>query len=83
MAIRLDKRSFSEALEYLGERDRQLKLIVSRHGPPPMWERKEGFATLVHIIVEQQVSLASAKAAYEKLLVRIESLRSDTGVQQK
>src|SRR5262245_10334355 len=32
-----------------------------------MWGRDEGFATLVHIILEQQVSLASAKAAFDRL----------------
>src|SRR5215831_11240206 len=33
-----------------------------------MWERDPGFPTLVHIILEQQVSLASARAAFDKLL---------------
>ena len=32
-----------------------------------MWERDEGFPTLVHIILEQQVSLASARAAFQRL----------------
>ena len=32
-----------------------------------MWEREPGFPTLVHIILEQQVSLASARAAFDKL----------------
>jgi len=33
-----------------------------------MWERESGFSTLLHIILEQQVSLASARAAHNKLL---------------
>jgi len=33
-----------------------------------MWEREAGFSTLLHIILEQQVSLASARAAHTKLL---------------
>jgi DNA-3-methyladenine glycosylase II len=33
-----------------------------------LWERETGFHTLVHIILEQQVSLASAKAAYDRVL---------------
>jgi DNA-3-methyladenine glycosylase II len=33
-----------------------------------MWARESGFSTLLHIILEQQVSLASAKAAHTKLL---------------
>ncbi len=37
-------------------------------GPPPLWAREPGFATLLYIILEQQVSLASARAAYSRLL---------------
>jgi len=42
-------------------------MVVDRYGPPPMWRRKPCFATLVHIILEQQVSLASALAVYNRL----------------
>lgn len=41
--------------------------ILQTHGYPPFWTRKPGFEALVHIILEQQVSLASALAAYKKL----------------
>jgi DNA-3-methyladenine glycosylase II len=41
--------------------------ILSLHGYPPFWSRNPGFETLIHIILEQQVSLASALAAYKKL----------------
>lgn len=74
MTVRLNKRSLLKAVEYLEMRDRQLKPIVSKFGPPPLWEREEGFKTLIYIILEQQVSLASAKAAYEKLLKKTASL---------
>jgi DNA-3-methyladenine glycosylase II len=37
-------------------------------GTPPIWARQPGFATLIHIILEQQVSLASARAANNRLL---------------
>jgi len=43
-------------------------MIVSTYGPPPFWVREEGFHTLIHLILEQQVSLASAKAAYDRLV---------------
>jgi DNA-3-methyladenine glycosylase II len=36
-------------------------------GPPPLWAREPGFDTLIYIILEQQVSLASARAAYLRL----------------
>ena len=74
MTVRLNKKSLKKAVEYLEVRDRQLKLAVSQFGPPPLWKREEGFKTLIHIILEQQVSLASAKAAYEKLLKKIGSI---------
>jgi DNA-3-methyladenine glycosylase II len=51
----------------LAARDRYMAGIVERHGLPPMWDRPPGFVTLVRLILEQQVSLASAGAAYERL----------------
>src|SRR5690349_14126159 len=41
--------------------------IIKQHGYPPLWSRKPTFETLIHIILEQQVSLASALAAFVKL----------------
>jgi len=46
--------------------------VVEVHGPPPAWRREPGFATMVRIILEQQVSLASAKAAFERLTETVE-----------
>jgi DNA-3-methyladenine glycosylase II len=51
----------------LAARDPDLGLIVERFGPPPMWAREPGFPTLVHLVLEQQVSLASARAAFDRL----------------
>ena len=68
MCIRLTNHTLLKAVDMLQHKDRLLKRIVSSYGPPPLWERKEGFATLIRIILEQQVSLASAKAAFDKLL---------------
>lgn len=51
----------------LTKRDAGLQQIVEQYGYPPFWSRPPGFATLVHIILEQQVSLASAMAAYTRL----------------
>lgn len=47
--------------------DRCLGQIYAAYGVPPLWDRKPGFATLLQIILEQQVSLASAKACFDKL----------------
>jgi len=54
-------------VEALAALDADLAAIVARHGPPPLWGREPGFETLVRIILEQQVSLASGRAAYDRL----------------
>jgi DNA-3-methyladenine glycosylase II len=46
-----------------------LARIFATHGDPPLWRRTAGFNTLVHIILEQQVSLKSAKS----MLLRLQS----------
>lgn len=56
--------------QQLAARDRDLAAILARFGPPPLWARPATFATLVHIILEQQVSLASARAAFDRLRAR-------------
>lgn len=47
--------------------DAQLGEVVRRLGVPPMYGRRPGFATLVRIILEQQVSLAAARTMYRRL----------------
>lgn len=64
----LTEATLAHGLHVLSERDPDLARILKMLGPPPMWAREPGFPTLVHIILEQQVSLASAKAAYTRLL---------------
>jgi len=63
----LSAETLAVAVAELGTRDRDLAAVVERFGPPPLWGRDSGFGTLVQIILEQQVSLASARAAYERL----------------
>ena len=63
----LNENSLVEGTNYLCEIDASLGKIVKKIGYPPLWPRKPGFPTLILIILEQQVSLASAKAAFTKL----------------
>ncbi|HET7113272.1 MAG TPA: hypothetical protein VFI57_06485 [Pyrinomonadaceae bacterium] len=58
-----------QAAQELATRDQTLAWILTTYGAPPMWRRATGFSTLVHIILEQQVSLKSAKA----MLLRLQS----------
>jgi DNA-3-methyladenine glycosylase II len=60
-------RTLRRAARTLGEIDPRLGASVERHGPPPLWSREPSYATLVHLILEQQVSLASAQAAFDRL----------------
>jgi DNA-3-methyladenine glycosylase II len=57
----------ADAVAELSARDADFSGIVERHGTPPLWDREPGFPTLLHIILEQQVSLASARAAFDRL----------------
>jgi DNA-3-methyladenine glycosylase II len=63
----LTTEDFERGLRELAMRHTELAQVVEAYGPPPLWRRKPGFATLVLIILEQQVSLASARAAFERL----------------
>jgi DNA-3-methyladenine glycosylase II len=63
----LDEKKLAAACEKLSKQDENLKLIYETYGKPPLWNREANFATLVHIILEQQVSLASALSAFNKL----------------
>lgn len=63
----LDAASFAMAVQEIAARDADLARILADHGPPPFWSRPTGFATLVLLILEQQVSLASAKATFARL----------------
>ncbi len=51
--------------------DEDLARVLARYGPPPLWRRRPCFAALVRIILEQQVSLASARAVYNRLAAMV------------
>jgi DNA-3-methyladenine glycosylase II len=55
----------------LAAADPQLGASIERYGPPPLWARAPSYATLIHLILEQQVSLASAQAAFDRLLAAL------------
>jgi len=57
----------TKAIKYLTGIDGVFQDILDLYDQPPSWSRPQGFETLCRIILEQQVSLESGKAAYEKL----------------
>ena len=54
-------------IKTLIKKDRTIAGIYRKHQSPPNWTRPQGFVTLSKIILEQQVSLASASAHFLKL----------------
>jgi DNA-3-methyladenine glycosylase II len=65
------EKSLVRGLRLLARRDPDLAKIIADWGPPPIWARPPGFPTLLLIILEQQVSLASARAAFTRLRATI------------
>jgi DNA-3-methyladenine glycosylase II len=61
------KHNFHTLCRILADKDNELKLIIEKYGMPPMWTRPATFQTLILTILEQQISLASAYAAFKKL----------------
>lgn len=70
----LTSRSYASALRELSAADNDLGKVVAEFGPPPMWDRDTGFPTLMLLILEQQVSLASARATFARLEQAVEAL---------
>lgn len=66
--------NFHTICDELASSDTHLAKIIKTHSYPPLWSRPNTFETLVHIILEQQVSLASALSALNKLRERVQEL---------
>ncbi len=73
----LTNESLAAAAQFLAVRDRHLAAIYRTHGVPPMWARRPGFQTLLRIILEQQVSLVSARAMFNRLRSNIDSFTAE------
>ncbi len=64
-------KNFNSICDNLAIADPDLQSIIQQYGYPPFWKRVASFETLVHIILEQQVSLACALAALNKLKEKV------------
>lgn len=71
MSITFCPDNFQSLCDGVAAGDAELAGVIRAHGYPPMWNRPNSFETLVHIILEQQVSLASALAALNKLREKV------------
>ena len=63
--------NFHGLCDELAQKDKHLAAIIKEYGHPPMWTRPNTFQTMVLFILEQQVSLASAYAAFKRLKEKI------------
>ena len=63
----LNENGVAIAAESIASMDQDFARTLAHLGPPPLWAREPGFVTLVRIILEQQVSLASADAMFQRL----------------
>ncbi len=71
MAKSLNERKLKQACIELAKEHSELAFVYNTYGIPPLWDRPTRFSTLLQIILEQQVSLASAKACFDKLTAQI------------
>lgn len=67
----LNKRTLAAACRSLADAEPIFRRVHDSYGTPPLWDRPPGFPTLLKIILEQQVSLASAKACFDKLASKL------------
>jgi len=74
MSNKFTRNTHHSLCDELAKRDDDLAAILNTYSYPPFWNRPNSFETLVHIILEQQVSLASALAALNKLKERLGEL---------
>jgi DNA-3-methyladenine glycosylase II len=63
-----------EAIDYLLEKDAIFKSIIEEYGMPTIPKRPQGFETLVLLILEQQVSIDSAKATFLKIKTTLKTV---------
>ena len=77
-SITLNEERLAHAAKELAMLDSDMARLLKNHGAPPLWGRKPGFATLVRIILEQQVSLASADAMYRRLISAIQPITPES-----
>lgn len=71
MIRQFSKNNFYDICEKLSRKDKDLRKVIREYGHPPMWTRPSSFQSLILFILEQQVSLASAYAAFRKLRKKI------------
>ncbi len=73
--------NYKDFCDRLAQKEKGVHRILTRYGYPPIWKREKGFKSLVRIILEQQVSLASALAVYKKLKKNVQAITPENIIQ--
>ena len=63
-----------KAIDYLTNLEPIFQKIIEEYGPPNIPSRPQGFETLVLLILEQQVSIDSAKATFLRIREKVTSI---------
>ena len=74
MSQHFDQNNLTRLCDDVAALDNDLQNIIQTYGYPPLWQRPNSFESLVHIILEQQVSLASALSALNKLKEKVQEI---------
>ena len=72
-----NEQHFQELCDWCLNKESKLDLVIKEYGYPPFWHRDPNFATLILTILEQQVSLASAKATFNKLQQKLQKINPE------
>lgn len=71
----LTRESLAQALACLTRQDPLLRDLAGRYGIPPLWQRTQTFDTLVHVVMEQKVSIASARAVMQRVRLQCPGMK--------
>jgi DNA-3-methyladenine glycosylase II len=74
MLLTFNQQNYHQLCDDLASTDVDFKKVIDTYGYPPYWSRSNTFESLVHIILEQQVSMASALSALNKLKERVQEI---------
>jgi DNA-3-methyladenine glycosylase II len=73
----LNQATLAAGVRALAARDPDLAVLAAKNGLPPMWARRPGFPTLVHIVLEQQVSIAAARTLFRRVSAELGGMTPD------
>tara|TARA_B100000029_G_scaffold480632_1_gene528834 strand:- start:3578 stop:4189 length:612 start_codon:yes stop_codon:yes gene_type:complete len=77
MKRELNPKTLSKGLIHLAKIDKELHFLIKLNKDLTLYERPSGFEGLVNLIVEQQLSIASAKAIFNRVKSNISPLTAE------